>query len=78
MTLYQFKLLGETEQIDAIWDSPMLATIEDDEFIYELHQLGAFYAEVKYRKPNRTISAIKTFKKTGLLKPYLDQINSQS
>lgn len=78
MTLYQFKLLGESEQIDAIWDSPLLAIIEDDEFTYELHQLGPFYAEVKYRKPNRTISAIKTFKKPGLLKPYLDQMNTKS
>ena len=78
MTLYQFKLLGQSEQIDTIWDSPLLATIEDDEFIYELHQVGAFYAEVKYRKPNRTISAIRTFKKTALLKPYLDQINTKS
>ena len=37
MTLYQFKLLDKMEQIEAVWDSPLLATIEDDDFIYDLH-----------------------------------------
>ena len=74
MTLYQFKLLDKMEQIEAVWDSPLLATIEDDDFIYDLHQIHSFYAEVKYRKPGRTLNGMKTFKNPDLLNPYLDKI----
>ena len=74
MTLLQFKLLDKTEQIEAVWDSPLLATIEDDDFIYDLHQMNSFYAEVKYRKLGRTINRMKAFKNRDLLKPYLDKI----
>ena len=75
MTLFQFKLLGETEQIETAWNSPLLATIEDNDFTYDLHQIDSFYVEVKYRKPNRTINGLKTFKNPGLLKPYLHKID---
>lgn len=75
MTLFQFKLLGETEQMETAWNSPLLATIEDNDFTYELHQIDSFYVEVKYRKPNRTISGMKTFKNRDLLKPYLHKID---
>ena len=75
MTLLQFKLLDETEQIEAAWNSPLLATIEDADFIYDLHQIDSFYTEVKYRKPNRTISGLKAFKNTDLLVPYRDKID---
>ena len=74
MTLFQFKLLGKIERIEAVWDSPLLATIEDDDFIYDLHQIHSFYAEVKYKKPGRTINRMKAFKNRDLLKPYLDKI----
>ncbi len=75
MTLFQFKLLGKMEQIETAWNSPLLATIEDNDFTYDLHQIDSFYAEIKYRKPGRTISRLKTFKNPDLLKPYLDKIN---
>ena len=74
MNLFQFRLLDEIEQIEAVWDSPLLATIEDDDFIYDLHQIHSFYAEVKYRKAGRTFNKMKAFKKRDLLKPYLDKI----
>ena len=74
MNLFQFRLLDEIEQIEAVWDSPLLATIEDDDFIYDLHQIHSFYAEVKYRKPGRTLNRMKTFRNPDLLNPYLDKI----
>ena len=74
MTLLQFKLLDKIDQIEAVWDSPLLATIEDDDFIYDLHQIHSFYAEVKYRKAGRTFKRMKAFKNRDLLKPYLDKI----
>ena len=75
MTLFQFKLLNETEQIETAWNSPLLATIEDNDFTYDLHQIDSFYVEVKYRKPNRAIIGLKTFKNPRLLKPYLHKID---
>jgi hypothetical protein len=42
MTLFQFKLLDKIEQIEAVWGSPLLATIEDDDFIYDL-QSNTFF-----------------------------------
>ena len=75
MTLLQFKLLGETEQMETAWNSPLIATIEDKDFSYDLHQIDSFYVEVKYRKPNRTVSGMKAFKNPDLLKPYLDKID---
>ena len=74
MTLFQFKLLDKIEQIEAVWGSPLLATIEDDDFIYDFHQIHSFYAEVKYRKPGKMVNGMKAFKNRGLLKPYLDKI----
>lgn len=75
MTLFQFKLLSENEQIETAWNSPLLATIEDNDFTYDLHQIDSFYVEIKYRKPNRTVSRMKAFKKPELLKPYLVKID---
>lgn len=75
MTLFQFKLLDEIEQFETAWNSPLLATIEDNDFTYDLHQIDSFFVEVKYRKPNRTVSGIKSFKNPDLLQPYLRQID---
>ena len=75
MNLFQFKLLNETEQIETAWNSPLLATIEDNDFIYDLHQMDSFFVEVKYRKPNRAVSGLKTFRNRDLLKPYLDKVD---
>jgi hypothetical protein len=50
MTLYQFKLLDEMEQIETVWNSVLLAERSDDQYNYELYQIDAFYAEVRYWK----------------------------
>ena len=75
MTLFQFKLLGEMEQMETAWNSPLLATIEDNDFTYDLHQIDSFYVEIRYRKLNRTIKGMKAFKNPDLLKPYLHKID---
>ncbi len=45
MTLYQFNLLNEMEQMEAIWDAVKLAEREDETFQYNLYQIDKFYVE---------------------------------
>lgn len=75
MTLLQFRLLDKAEKLETTWNSPLVGTIEDENFTYELHQVDAFFIEVKYRKQNRSITGIKTFKYRDLLPAYLAQID---
>lgn len=75
MTLLQFKLLDKTEQLETAWNSPLVATIEDADFTCDLHQIDSFFIEVKYRKQNRTVIGIKTFKNRDLLQAYSAQID---
>ena len=75
MTLYQFNLLDEAEQIEAIWyKSVKLSEREDEEFFYNLYQIDSFYIEEKFIKPDKLRIAFKTFATTTLLEPYLDKI----
>ncbi len=75
MTLYQFNLLDEQEQIEAIWyKSVKLAEREDEEHFYNLYQIDSFYIEEKFIKPDKLRVAFKTFATTTLLEPYLDKM----
>ena len=75
MTLYQFKLLDEMEQIEKIWESPLIAKRSDEEFDYELYQIRKFYAELRYLKGEKAINNLKTFENPDLLQPYFSQID---
>jgi hypothetical protein len=78
MTLYQFKLLDEMEQIETVWSSVLLAIRNDGEFDYELYQIDAFYVELRYLKGGKAVSSLKTFANPDLLHPYLDKIDINS
>lgn len=81
MTLYQFNLLDEAEQLEAIWDkSTKLGEREDAEYLYMLYQIDNFYIEEKIRKEGSIRHAFKSFTSTSasLLQPYLDQIDIKS
>lgn len=74
MTLYQFNMLDEQEQIEAIWyKSVKLAEREDEEHFYNLYQIDSFYVEEKFIKPDKLRVAFKTFAAITLLEPYLDK-----
>lgn len=78
MTLYQFNMLDEAEQLEAVWDkSTKLAEREDAEFLYILYQIDTFYIEEKIQKEGNIRHALKSFASTSasLLQPYLDQID---
>lgn len=75
MTLYQFNLLDEAEQMEAIWESAVnLAKCEDDIYRYELLQIDGFYVELKHHKEYDVFQGLRTFSTTTLLEPYLGQI----
>ncbi|MBL7710698.1 MAG: hypothetical protein JNJ86_16630 [Chitinophagaceae bacterium] len=81
MTLYQFNMLDEAEQLEAIWDkSTKLDEREDSDFLYILYQIDNFYIEEKIRKEGNIRHAFKSFTSTSasLLQPYLDQIDITS
>jgi len=81
MTLYQFNMLDEAEQLEAIWDkSTKLAEREDAEFLYILYQIDNFYIEEKVLKEGNIRHAFKSFASTSasLLQPYLDKIDISS
>lgn len=81
MTLYQFNMLDEAEQLEAIWSkSTKLAEREDAGYIYIFYQIDSFYIEEKIRKEGNIRHAFKSFASTtaSLLQPYLDQIDITS
>ena len=75
MTLYQFNLLDEMEQMEAIWEAVKLVERSDDTFHYNLYQIDDFYVEEKIHIAYDARHAFRSFKTTELLKPYLDQMN---
>lgn len=75
MTLYEFKMLDEMEQIETVWESVLLGKRKDEQYDYELYQIDAFYAELRYVKNEKVVTALKTFANPDLLEPYFDQIN---
>lgn len=81
MTLYQFNMLDEAEQLEAIWDrSTKLAEREDSGYLYILYQIDNFYVEEKIQKEGNIRHAFKSFASTSasLLQPYLDLIDITS
>ena len=76
MTLYEFKLLGEEEQPQGVWDlGEHLATRMTGAYKILLWQIGDLYIELFYNYVDSKIEKIRTFRTTELLTPYLDQID---
>lgn len=76
MTLYEFNMMDEMEQQEALWDKGVLVAEREDEiYRYKLYQIDAFYIERKYHKEYDVIHGQRTFSSTGEpLAPYLDLI----
>jgi hypothetical protein len=55
MTIYQFAMLDEMEQQEAIWEGVHIGEREDDEHWVLLYHLGDFYVEVFYHKGKNVI-----------------------
>lgn len=78
MTLFEFRVLSDEEQIDLLYkDGVYIGKRKEDHLSVVLYQLDGFYVEVYYYKYRRLICTINGFSSTIPLDPYLEQINVQ-
>ena len=76
MTLYEFRMLSDSEQIDLLYmEGVYIGKRKQDNSIIVLYQLDGFYIEIFYRKYRSVITHVYCFTSTMLLNAYLDQIN---
>jgi len=76
MTLYEFKLLDEPEQIEALSNiGVLLGERKSETHRYMLYQIDGFYIELKYSLTDNSRQGIRTFTTTTLLEPYLGAID---
>lgn len=76
MTLYQFNMMDEMEQIETVWNrGVLLAERKDQNYEYSLYQIDSFYVELRNEPGDKGYNAMKTFSTTTLLEPYLGQID---
>ncbi|MDB5197728.1 MAG: hypothetical protein JWP88_2099 [Flaviaesturariibacter sp.] len=76
MTLFEFKLLDESDQLDCLYEQG--AYIGKRKESYQnilLYQLEGFYVEVFYYKHRCYCTNIRCSQSTTLLDPYLEDIN---
>jgi hypothetical protein len=72
MTIYQFTMLDEMEQIEAFWDGVYVGERVEVEFKIECRQISSFYVEYKILGGHYIDKRL--FKNPDLLQPYLDQM----
>lgn len=78
MTLYQFKIMDEMEQLEAIWyQATELVKREDEEYRFTLYQIDSFYVEELWHKQKDIRFSFRSFSSANsvLLKPYLELID---
>jgi hypothetical protein len=72
MTLYQFNLADEMEQIEAFWDGTFVGEIQVDDYTIECRQINDFYVE--YKKKNGHYVDMRSHRNPKLIEPYLNQL----
>ena len=76
MTLYQFKLADEAEQIMALWDRGTYLTERiDGDYTFKLYQIDSFYVEEQWHTKFNVRRAFISFISQEKLKPYLNDID---
>lgn len=79
MTMYDFQLLAEQQQIEILYYSGVYIGKRKEKFsIILLYQLESFYVEVVYRKYRSDVRHLHCFTSTELLDPYLEQIDVEN
>ena len=75
MTIQKFKSLSYIKQAEVLWEHGVfIADRQSRKHTIMLYQIDTFYVEVLYHKTNGSVE-IRGFENTGLLQPYLEQIN---
>lgn len=76
MTVYDFRMLSDCEQIDLLYkEGVYIGKRAHPGATILLYQLDAFYVEVYYQKYRCLVKRLHCFTSTILLNPYLEQIN---
>ena len=76
MTLYEFNVLDEERQADAVWEHGVhLCNRKHGSQWVALYQIEAFYVEVYYNGKQNRITKLRSFLSTEALKPYLHLIS---
>lgn len=76
MTLFDFRLLTDNEQINLLYTNGVyVGKRRVKGQVVVLYQLEDFYVEIYYKKYRHHVSCIHIFLTTALLQPYLDQVN---
>ncbi len=76
MTLYEFRLLDETERYNAIWDKGVyLDSVEENEHKINVYAIDRFFVEVVYDGKLNKIIENRCFKSGHRLDKYSADIN---
>ncbi|MGZ3838086.1 MAG: hypothetical protein ACXVMS_14455 [Flavisolibacter sp.] len=76
MTLFDYQLLTQNEQIELLYEHGVyIGKQKDGELTALLFGLESFYVEVYYKKYRCLITKLHCFSSTALIEPYLDQID---
>ena len=76
MTLYQYRMLDESEQKEQLcMHGVQVAERKDDVQRYVLYQIFAFYIELKYGVESSTLHSSRAFCSLIQLEPYLESID---
>jgi len=78
MTLYEFNMLDEMEQREAIWNKGVhIGDRSDEEHDIKLYQIDNFYLEIYRHREYDLVRRFRTFSSTEQLQPYLGEIDIQ-
>jgi hypothetical protein len=76
MTLNQFRLMDENEQLNFIWNSyEPVAERRDSYYRILLYQIDNFYIEVYHHSHFNVMIKLESFEDTSLLEPYFENIS---
>jgi len=64
MTLYEFNMLDEMEQAEAVRSGTHIGERKYEEFDILLHQIDSFYVEVFYYRQYNVIRRLRSFSST--------------
>ena len=75
MTLFDFQLFAQREQLDLLYQQGVyIGKQKKIDTVALLYQLDSFYVEIYYRKYRCHVLALRCFTAMEKLDPYLDQV----
>ena len=79
MTIYEFRLFDDSEQLDLLRTEGLyVGKRKEEDLIALLYQLDSFYVEIFYRKHRFHVVQLRCTRSTSILHPYLEQIDVEA